>query len=165
MFVSMRSGCLDLTEAEAASSWSPIANASLALMKSLLAREGIPARPLRLFTDAACYVGGRGRSHIETFEKNGAHGEEVFRHPHFVYRYLPFFIFGPDLPEPLVLASQDEVRSCGNITSGDIETLRKASKRWPAAMALTETPQSSSFGSRSIATSTRAMLGQCTTLC
>jgi hypothetical protein len=118
-----------VSSSQDASSWAPIAAASLALMDSLVARKGIPARRLRLFTDAACYVGGHGRSHLETFEKNGTRGDDVFRHPHFVLKYLRFFVFGPDLPEALVAAFADAVRSCGSITSGDIPILCNAAKR------------------------------------
>lgn len=112
-----------------ASSWGPIGAASLALMDSLVARKGIPTRRLRLFTDPRCFVGGHGRSHLETFEKNGTRGDDVFRHPHFVLKYLRFFIDGPDLPGPLVAAFGGEVRACGNITSGDIDTLCKVARR------------------------------------
>lgn len=145
MFLGMGSRLLDLTAAEQAllsridfapslrthdaSSWAPIADASLALMDSLVARKGIPHRRLRLFTDPDCYVGGRGKSHYDVFVSNGRHGTEIFRDPNFVARYLRFFIHGPELPEPLVAAFEDEVRACGNITSGDIETLRNAAKR------------------------------------
>lgn len=112
-----------------ASSWHAVSDASLALMDSLVARKGIPHRRLRLFTDPACFVGGRGKSHYDVFVQNGRHGTEIFRDPNFVARYLRFFIHGPNLPEPLIAAFEDEVRSCGNITSGDIETLSQAAKR------------------------------------
>jgi hypothetical protein len=120
---------IDFSPSHDASSWAPVGAASLALMDSLVARRGIPARRLRLFTDPACFVGGRGKSHYDVFVRNGRHGAEIFRDPNFVARYLRFFIHGSNLPEPLIDAFADEVRSCGNITSGDIETLCVTAKR------------------------------------
>ena len=111
------------------SSWHAVGDASLALMDSLVARKGIPHRRLRLFMDADCFVGGRGKSRYDVFVSSGRHGTEMFRDPNFVARYLGFFIHGPDLPEPLIAAFENEVRSCGNITSGDIPILCTAAKR------------------------------------
>ena len=145
MFLGMGSRRLDLTSAEEAllsridfapslrthdaTSWAPVADASLALMESLTARKGIPHRRLRLFTDPECYVGGRGKSHYDVFVQNGCQGTDIFRDPNFVARYLRFFIHGPDLPEALMAAFAGEVRACGNITSGDIPILCTAAKR------------------------------------
>lgn len=145
MFLIMGSRSLELSEVEQtllsridfepslrshdASSWAPIADASRALMDSLVARKGIPRRRLRLFTDPDCYVGGRGKSHYDVFVQNGRRGSDIFRDPNFVARYLRFFVYGPDLPESLMASFDDEVRSCGDITSGDTPLLCAAAKR------------------------------------
>jgi hypothetical protein len=63
------------------------------------------------------------------FVQNECHGTDIFRDPNFVARYLQFFIHGPNLPEELMTAFADEVRACGNITSGDITILCTTAKR------------------------------------
>jgi len=112
-----------------APSWRVVGNAAVALMASLIARKAIPPARMKFFTHPDCNIGGRGRSHCEVFEQNGKHGEAIFRDPNFVARYLRYFIYGPELPAPLVQSFEDEVAACGNVTSGDVLTLAGHAKR------------------------------------
>ncbi len=51
-------------------------------------------------------------------------GDAIFRRPHFV-KYLRYFVYGPDLPKPVIEAFQQKVIDCGTpFTSGDSITLR-----------------------------------------
>jgi hypothetical protein len=49
-----------------------------ALMRSLTARKGISEVRVRYFNDPEYFVGGRGSSRREMFERNGTRGEEIF---------------------------------------------------------------------------------------
>jgi hypothetical protein len=67
------------------------------LWNSLCSRGAIPEVRLQYFTDAERNPGGRGKSRMQIFEKNGTSGEKIVEHPHFL-KYLEYFVFGPDLP-------------------------------------------------------------------
>lgn len=102
-----------------ADSWRPIADAMEELMRSLLERNAIPEARRKFLSDPTFFIGGRGRSHLQVFEKNRTRGDEIFRHPHFV-KYLHYFVYGPDLPKPVIEAFQQKVIDCGKpFTSGD----------------------------------------------
>lgn len=69
------------------------------LAESLLRRGAVPEVRHRYLTDPELNVGGRGKSRIDGFARNGKQGREVLEHPHFLAFYLRYLIFGPDLPE------------------------------------------------------------------
>jgi hypothetical protein len=71
--------------------------AAVPLARSLLARGAIPDVRLAYFTDPDRNIGLK-RSRQQVFEDNGARGDEMFGHGHFL-PYLRYFIFGPDLPQ------------------------------------------------------------------
>jgi hypothetical protein len=98
------------------------------LTRALLRRKAIPEVRTRFFTDPAYNVGGRGSSRLQVFEKNGTRGDAIFRHPHFL-KYLRYFLYGPDLPEPVIHAFQQKVLDCGPVTSGDIVPLGDYAKQ------------------------------------
>lgn len=102
--------------------WNAVGEAALALMKSLIARNAIPDVRSKYFTDPDFNVGGRGRSRAQIFEKNGTHGEEIFRHPHFL-KYLHYFLYGPDLPPAVIEAFRQKIADMGPVTSSDIVPL------------------------------------------
>lgn len=102
--------------------WRGVGEASLALMKSLVARGVIPEARTKYFTDPEFNVGGRGKSRAATFEKNGTRGEAIIRHPHFL-KYLHYFLYGPDLPENVTIAFRKKVGDIGFVTSSDIAPL------------------------------------------
>lgn len=86
------------------------------LTESLLRRKAIPTVRLDFFAKPKMNVGGHGKSRAEVFERNGTHGKEAFRHPHFA-QYLRYFIFGPDLPE-VTIAGFQKIVDDGLGTSG-----------------------------------------------
>jgi hypothetical protein len=92
------------------------------LLKSLVQRKGIPQIRIRYFTDPEFNLGGRGRSKQEVFEKNGTSGEDIYRHPHFLY-YFSYFLSGASLSSLVKEGFKQQVDRCGSITSGDISTL------------------------------------------
>jgi hypothetical protein len=106
-----------------------------ALMKSLSGRNAIPGTRLRYFTDPGYFVGGRGQSRKELFERNGSRGEEIFRHPDFL-SYLHYFLYGPSLPQNIVDAFSKEVGISGALSSSNIVTLGKFAREQVRAHAL-----------------------------
>jgi hypothetical protein len=58
----------------------------------------------------------------DIFKKNGAHGEEIFRRPHFL-KHLHYFLYGPDLPPQVIEAFRQKVADIGFVTSSDIVPL------------------------------------------
>jgi hypothetical protein len=106
-----------------ADTWKAVGDAMRELMSSLLERNAIPLARRKFFTDPACFVGGRGQSHLQVFERNGTRGDDVFRHPHFV-KYLRYFLYGPDLPKDVIALFQKKVADCGSpFTSSDALTV------------------------------------------
>ncbi|MFZ1007506.1 MAG: hypothetical protein WAN65_11750 [Candidatus Sulfotelmatobacter sp.] len=63
--------------------WNAVGDASLGLMKSLVARKAIPEVRTKYFTDPDFNIGGRGSSRADIFETHGTHGEAIFRHATF----------------------------------------------------------------------------------
>lgn len=98
------------------------------LSASLLERQGIPDHRQRYFTDPDYYPGGRGRSRMGNFERNGTSGDDILRHPNFL-RFLRYFIHGADLPDAVLQAFRSAVERCGPITSGDIPELAATARR------------------------------------
>ncbi|MCW5750718.1 MAG: hypothetical protein KIT81_06190 [Alphaproteobacteria bacterium] len=98
-----------------------------ALMRSLAIRKGIPEARVRYFNDPEYFVGGRGSSRRQIFERNGTRGEEIFNHPHFL-EYLRYFLCGPSLPCQVIEAFRDEVAHCGTVTSGDVIPLGRRAR-------------------------------------
>lgn len=115
--------------------WNAVGEAALGLMKSLIARKAIPDVRSKYFTDPDFNVGGRGRSRAEIFEKNGTHGEAIFRHPHFL-KYLHYFLYGPELPPPVIEGFQRKIADMGLITSSDIVPLGAFSRQLTRANGL-----------------------------
>ncbi|HZQ25197.1 MAG TPA: hypothetical protein VFA89_20590 [Terriglobales bacterium] len=99
--------------------WKAVGETSLRLMKSLIARKGIPEVRTRYFSDPDFNIGGRGRSRAQRFEKNGTRGDAIFRHVHFL-KYLRYFLYGPDLPDQVIAAFRKKVADIGFVTSSDI---------------------------------------------
>jgi hypothetical protein len=50
-------------------------------------------------------------------------GVAIFRNGHFL-EYLHYLVYGPNLPERIIMAFRDQVARCGDVTSGDVGTLR-----------------------------------------
>lgn len=97
--------------------WRAVADAMEELVNSLLERNAVPLQRRKYLADPEYFVGGHGRSRLQTFEKNGTRGNEIFRHPHFL-KYLRYFLYGPDLPKPVIAAFQKKVMDCGSPFTG-----------------------------------------------
>jgi hypothetical protein len=100
-----------------AGSWQQVADAMEELMRSLTERRAIPAPRKKFFTDPDYNLGGHGRSRLQVFERNGTRGVDIFRHGNFV-KYLRYFLYGPDLPRPVIEEFQQKVISSGQPFTG-----------------------------------------------
>lgn len=73
-----------------------------------LIKSKIPKIRWDYFSEPEHCIGCRKKSRIQILEENGNKSiEDIFTHPHF-FRYLKYFIYGPDLPEDVI----KEFRSC-----------------------------------------------------
>src|SRR5258708_6488465 len=102
--------------------WKAVGTSALELMRSLLARKAIPEVRSKYFTEPDFNVSGRGCSRAQIFEKNGTHGEAIFKHPHFL-KYLHYFVYGPELPPAVIEAFRQRIADLGLVTSSDIVPL------------------------------------------
>lgn len=105
------------------------ANSDLAynLIALLAKRNAIPSHRMRYFDDPNLNPGGRGKSRKDRFLANSGSHDDMYRHNNFL-AYLRYFIYGPDLPRPLIDSFAKVVEACGRITSGDVEPLRKTAR-------------------------------------
>jgi hypothetical protein len=105
------------------------ANGELAakLITSLLERNAIPTQRAKYFADPSYNVGGSGKSRQERFLYRTGSFEKMLRHGHFL-KHLHYFIHGPNLPAPVLVAFRKAVEECGQITSGDIAPLSAIAK-------------------------------------
>ncbi|MBS4003883.1 MAG: hypothetical protein KGZ91_10960 [Afipia sp.] len=106
-----------------------------ALTKSLLARKAVPEQRMKYFTDPAYKPGRLKGSHRDLFHRNNNTDEEMIRHVHFL-PYLYYFIFGPKLPESAKGRFREQVRRCGQVSSGDAIPLAKFARAETRAMGL-----------------------------
>ncbi len=98
----------------------------LALLRSLAERKAIPAQRLRYWDDPAYHVTGRIRtSRRGLFERNDCTGDDIYTHPHFL-KHLRYFLYGAELPEPVIRMFEDKVGEPRWITSSDGIPLGKA---------------------------------------
>jgi hypothetical protein len=102
--------------------------AAYALTISLLERKAIPKVRRRWFIDPSYNIGGHGASRRDIFERNGTRGEDILRHPPFL-KYLHYFIYGPDLPAPVIQGFEEEIARCGRVSSSDIIPLGNYAKQ------------------------------------
>ena len=103
-------------------------DAVVALMRSLLERQGIPAHRWQVFADPECNPGGYGRSNQQIFENNGCRGEAIFRHAQFL-PYLNFFLNGSALPSRFKSEFEQTVDRMAPITSGALTPLGKLARK------------------------------------
>lgn len=92
------------------------------LTKLLVARAGIPEHRKRYFVDPDYHPGGRGKSRLQIFEGNGCRGDDILTHAHFL-PHLHYFLYGPDLPSPVMARFIEAVKDCGMVTSSDVVPL------------------------------------------
>lgn len=96
----------------------------LGLLRSLRERDGIPEERVRYWLDPEYNTGRLKSSHKGVFERNGRRGDEIYEHPHFV-PYLRYFLFGAELPRPVMAAFEEAVGNPEWVTSGDIVPMGK----------------------------------------
>jgi len=97
------------------------------LARSLIDRKAIPEVRWRYFVDPDLNI-GQHKSRKQIFEKDGARGEAILRHPHF-HKYLCYFVLGPNLPASTVASFSECVRDCEPVTSGDHEPFCQLARR------------------------------------
>lgn len=95
------------------------AERACALTKRLIARGAIPEGRKRYLTDADYHLGRGKTSRIQSFQRNGNHGDDLFKHPHFL-PHLWFLIHGSALPESVRTCFISAIEDCGGVTSGDV---------------------------------------------
>jgi hypothetical protein len=89
------------------------------LMRSLLELNAIPEARRRFFFRSDLLHSWTRAFASPGLESNGTRGDAIFRHPHFV-KYLHYFVYGSDLPKPVIETFQQKVIDCGKpFTSGD----------------------------------------------
>ena len=110
-------------------------NAVCMLMKSLLARRAIPEPRVKYFIDPGYNIGGRGKSRKQVFERNGCIGDDILRHPHFL-EFLRYFLYGAELPEPVIQEFRDIARFMGEVTPKSITFLSKPARNMARAYSL-----------------------------
>lgn len=104
-----------------------VCSAAGELTSSLLNRKAIPEHRIQWFTDREHNIGGHNSSRQEDFERN-ANGTDIRLRVHFL-PYLRYFIFGPQLPNAVIVRFGEAARKCGMVTSGDIRPLGDLAKR------------------------------------
>ena len=111
-----------------------IANGELAatLIRSLIAHKATPECRLRYFVDPKYNASNSKSSKHSLFLRNAHTDEEMYRHPHFL-KYLRYFIFGANLPDPIkevFLArfkeSDGDTRQLIQLARGQFRELAKA---------------------------------------
>ena len=85
------------------------------LSEKLIKRKAIPKIRMEYFTNPK-YNTGVNESRKQTFERKGNTEKDILYHGHFL-KYLKYFIFGPDLPSPLI----DEF--CTKINEDDLPAI------------------------------------------
>ena len=103
-------------------------DAAYKLIESLRKRDAIPRIRKAYFTEGDLNIEGRGKSRKNIFERNGTKGDDIYRHPHF-FKFLKYFIGGPDLPQSVIVEFADLVKKCEPVTSGDQEDFCKLARQ------------------------------------
>jgi hypothetical protein len=89
-----------------------------ALIKSLLARKGIPEARMQYFTNAEYRTGRVKGSHRDLFSRNRNTDEEMVRHPHFL-PFLRYFVCGPNLPSSIMREFREQATRHGHVGPSD----------------------------------------------
>lgn len=97
-------------------------SAAEALTRSLLNRQAIPKIRLRYFSDAEIQIRLK-RSPMQMYKERGFDVEEIFGHPGF-FKFLRYFIYGPDLPSSVIHAFWQRVNSEEYISGSDLPELK-----------------------------------------
>lgn len=126
---------LDAGKVEGRDHWLRNGELVLQLTLALAGRDAIPEHRWRWLNDPEYNIGGLGSSRKDVFERNGAAGDNILRHAHFL-PCLRYFIFGPDLPLSVIAAFGERVRICGTVTSSDVVPLGRFARHHARAAGL-----------------------------
>lgn len=107
--------------------WKINSELAFTLITSILKRKVVPDHRMRYFTDPDYNRGDHRKSRKDRFLANSKTIDTMFRHNNFL-AYIRYFIFGPNLPAALVASFAQTVKGCGDVTSGDVELLRKEAR-------------------------------------
>lgn len=99
----------------------------LALLKLLSARKAIPDVRLSYWNDPNYRTGRVKGSRKSLFERNGCTGSDIYTHPHFL-EHLRYFLFGTELPDPVVKEFEAKVGNPEWVSSSDIVPIGKAAR-------------------------------------
>ena len=100
----------------------------LLLVNSICERGAIPEGRLKYWDNPSHQTDGRLKvSRKELFERNGCTGQDIYTHPHFL-PYLRYFLFGADLPDPVITKFEKQVGNPSWVTSGDILPIGKCAR-------------------------------------
>lgn len=99
----------------------------LALLKSLSARKAVPEVRLSYWNDPNYRTGRVKGSRKGLFERNGCTGSDIYTHPHFL-EHLRYFLFGTELPDPVVKEFEAKVGNPEWVSSSDIVPIGKAAR-------------------------------------
>jgi len=99
----------------------------LALLRSLIARQGIPKHRIEYWTDPRHNPGRTRGSHSDIFARNGSEGDEAYTHPHFK-RFLRYFLYGADLPQAAIEEFEAQVGNPEWFGGSDIIALTKKTR-------------------------------------
>ena len=119
------------------------ADAAVALTRSLLERKAIPPVRLRWFTDPELNL-RTSKSRVQVFRSNGCEGDDVFAHRHFL-PYLKYFIFGPNLPQPVIDEFSEYVSAVPFVSGSDMDDLHRIARQSVRRFGLTPADAADEF--------------------
>ena len=96
----------------------------LQLLESLGKRKAIPEIRNQYWTEPRFHHGRINSSNKGLFEHNGAAGNDIYIHPHFL-PFLRYFLFSANLPAPVIEAFEQQVGNPEWVTSGDVQGITK----------------------------------------
>ncbi|MGB0907890.1 MAG: hypothetical protein ACPGVT_10385 [Maricaulaceae bacterium] len=97
-------------------------NEAAALFMSLRDRNAINEIRWKVFSDSEYATKGKKSAKV-IIENNCQTQMKFYEHQHFL-KWIKYFIFGPDLPQCLILKFSHEVKNMGDLTSGDVYELQ-----------------------------------------
>lgn len=96
--------------------------AAEALTLSLFERKAIPEIRIRYFSDPKIQIRVK-KSPFQMYKDRGFDANEIFKHPGF-FRFLRYFIFGPDLPASVIHSFWQRVNVEEFISGSDLPELK-----------------------------------------
>jgi len=87
----------------------------------------VPEVRLSYWNDPNYRTGRVKGSRKGLFERNGCTGSDIYTHPHFL-EHLRYFLFGTELPDPVVKEFEEKVGNPEWVSSSDIVPIGKAAR-------------------------------------